>query len=170
MFLIVLFMTSMLHGMQEPTSSIVVIYNTAAARSSSSEDEVCDMALATFMRRTDSDLAKYIKPHLACVIKEANSSPDSDESSDDPSPHRVIKTWVTHPDSIKSTPKQELDDVILKAVHKAFEEKDAEIEKRSKKIDGMFSKRDTTLITVVISALVTIVSSITSVFVTKDHC
>lgn len=170
MFLFILFLLpQVLNSMQEPAS--VVVYNAAAAQASSSEDELSDIALFTFMRRNNSDLAKYIKPHLVTVIKEANSSPDSDDSSSDsPSPHRVVKSWVAHPESVKSTPKQELDDIIVKAVCKAFEEKEAALVKKSEKIDGMFSKKDTALITVIFTSIATVITAITGVLITRNNC
>lgn len=131
-----------------------------------SGEDLCEVALSIFMKRTDSDLAKYIKPHLKSVIQEATSSPDSDDDNS-PSPKRIIKSWVRKPDSVKNTPRDDMDEVVLAAVQKAFEEKEALIQKKEKKIEGMFSKKSTALITTVVSALVTITSSLGSVYGTK---
>jgi hypothetical protein len=177
MFLYVLiFFIYGLNLASDPFSSAVVVHHEAlAARSSSlSEDELCDMALSTFMRRTDSDITRYVKPHLVSAIKEAVSSPESDDegvasASSSPSPKRVIKTWVKQPESVKSTPRPELDEIILSAVQKAFEEKEAALEHKSKKIEGMFSKKTTTLITTCVGAIIAIVSSLGSVYGTMGN-
>lgn len=133
----------------------------------SSEEDLSEVVLSTFMRRTDANVAKYIKPHLTSVIKQVASSPESDDD-DSPSPIKVIKTWVKRPDSVKNTSRSDMDEVILAAVEKAFEEKEALLEKKEKKIEGMFSKKSTMLITTVVSALVTVASSLGSVYGTKD--
>lgn len=133
-----------------------------------SGEDLCEIALSTFMRRTDSDLAKYIKPHLKSVIEEVASSPESDDD-DSPSPKRIIKKWVKSLDSVRNTPRPEMDEVILAAVQKAFEEKEALIEKKEKKIEGMFSKKSTALITTVVSVVVTLTSTLTSIYETKGN-
>ena len=133
----------------------------------SSEEDLSEAVLSTFMRRTDANVARYIKPHLTSVIKQAASSPESDDDNS-PSPHKVIKTWVKRPDSIKNTSRSDMDEVILAAVEKAFEEKEALLEKKEKKIEGMFSKKSTALITALTTAVVTIASSLGSVYGTKD--
>jgi hypothetical protein len=133
----------------------------------SSEEDLSEVVLSTFMRKTDANVAKYIKPHLVSVIKQVADSPESDDD-DSPSPHKVIRSWVKRPDSIKNTLRSDLDEVILSAVEKAFEEKEKLLEKKEKKIEGMFSKKSTALITTLVTAVVTVASSLGSVYGTKD--
>lgn len=135
----------------------------------SSEEDLCDLALETFMKRADSDLARHIRPHLAWAIKEAVSSPDSDEESESPSPKRIMRTWARQPESVKSTPRPELDEVILSAVQKAFNEKEASLAHQEKKIEGMFSKKATAIITTFVGAIVTIATSLGSVYGTINN-
>lgn len=160
LLIVLMLMVNALNAMHEPVSSVVV------RTSSGSSEELCDAALHTFMRKTDSDLAKYIRPHLVSVIKEATSSPESD--NDEPSPRKVVRKWAGSPDAVKNAPKSDLDEVILQAVQKAFEEKESEIAKKSEKIERMFSKKGTALITTTVAALVTITSSLASVYTTKN--
>jgi len=135
-----------------------------------SEEELSDLALSAFMKRTDSDIARYIKPHLVSVIKEVASSPESDNDEDSSaSPKKVIRSWVKKPDSVKNTPRSDLDEVILTAVQKAFEEKEFEINKKSKKIDGMFSKKSTALITAITTAVVTVTTSLGGIYGIKNN-
>ena len=167
MFLLVLFLVSqVLNSSQEPTSSPIVVYADAARSSSPSNDELCDIALAAFMKRTDSDLAQYIKPHLVTVIKEATTSPDSDDGI--ASPTKTVKKWLMSPDTINSSPKQELDEVVLRAVQKAFQEKEKDFKNMATQVEGMFSKKSTGIITAVATILVTLASSLSSVYATLD--
>lgn len=161
LFMVLVLMTKILNPSHEPTLS-------GAARSTVlSKEEVCEMALMSFMRRTDSDLARFIKPQLQSIIAEATSSPDSD--SDDPSPRRFIKKLSESPDGGRSVPKHEIDEIVLSAVQKAFEARDAEIAKISSKVEGMYSKKHIALITTVVGAIATIVSSLASVYGTMHH-
>lgn len=173
MLLIVLLLISCsLNSSNEPTSTVVSVehHGAMAARASSlSEDELCDAALEAFMKKTDSDLARYVKPHLASAIKEVTSSPESDSDNDTPSPRKVIRSWVRQPDCIKTTSRPQLDEVILSAVQRAFEEREVSLAKKSEKIEGMFSKKATTLIATVVGAIVTVASSLGSVYGTMNN-
>lgn len=151
------------------SSSAVVIERIVVRPTSASEDDLCEEALSTFMKRGDSDIAKYIKPHLVSAIKEASSSPESDSEEGSPSPKRIMRTWVKKPESVKSTPKPELDEVILSAVQKAFQEKEEELEKKSVKIGEMFSKKTTTIISTIVGVIATIATSLGSVYGTINN-
>jgi len=171
LFVLVLFIYG-LNLASDPFSSAVVAMHhdhMAARASSMSEDELCDAALEAFMKKNDSDLARHIKPHLASAIKLASSSPDSDNEDLSPSPKRVMRTWVRQPESVRTTPRPELDEVILSAVQKAFEEKEAVLKKKEEKIEGMFSKKSTALITTIVGAIVTIATSLASVYGTMNN-
>jgi hypothetical protein len=175
LLIVLLFVSNVMHSShdREPMSVTAMsasVVNMAARSSSVSEDELCDAALEAFIRRTDYDISRYVKPHLVSVIKEAVSSPDSDSDNNSPSPKRVIRTWVRQPESVRTTPRQELDEVVLAAVQKAFEEKEAELDHKAKKIERMFSKKTTTAITTVVGVIVAIVSSLGSVYGTKNDC
>jgi hypothetical protein len=161
LFLVIFLFSNILNAMNEPIPSVI------AGMSSGSSEELCDVALSTFMRKTDSDLAKYIRPHLVSVIKDATSSPESDD--DEPSRRKVVRRWAASPDTVKHAPKSELDEIVLLAVQKAFEEKEIELLKKSEKIDRMFSKKSTAIITAVVSSLVTLTTSLTSVYTTKNN-
>lgn len=156
----------------DPFSSVVVVMDhehMAARASSLSEDDLCDAALSTFMKRADSDLARHIKPHLVSAIKEAASSPESDSEQESPSPKRIMRTWVRQPESVRTTPRPELDEVILSAVQKAFDEKEANLAKKQQKIEGMFSKKATVAITTLVGAIVTLASTLASVYGTMGN-
>lgn len=139
------------------------------SRRVASPDELCDRALVVYMRRVDSDLARYIKPHLTSAIQEAVSSPESDDDNS-PSPKRVMRTWVHHPESVQSTPQAELNEVVLAAVDRAFKQKEAELAHKNAKIEGMFSKKSMALISTVIGGLSTLVTALVSIYATKDNC
>lgn len=170
LLIVLLFVSNVIYASHDREPMSMSAINMAARSSSFSEDELCDAALQAFVRRADYDISRYIKPHLASAIKEASSSPESDSDGDSPSPKRVMRTWVKQPESVRTTPRPELDDVILAAVQKAFEEKESDLAHKAKKIDGMFSKKTTTLITTVVGAIVAIVSSLGSVYGTKSDC
>lgn len=173
MLLLVLIMfISGLNFTSDPFSSSVVVvhHDQMAARAHSlSEDELCDAALQTFMKRADSDLARHIKPHLVSAIKDAASSPESDSDDNSPSPKRIMRTWARQPESVRTTPRPELDEVILSAVQKAFDEKEAVLKKKEQKIENMFSKKTTAIITTVVGAIVTIASTLASVYGTMGN-
>jgi len=161
LLIVLMLMVNPLNAMHEPASAVVV------RPSSGSSEELCDAALSTFMRKTDSDLAKYIRPNLVSVIKDAISSPESD--NDEPSPRKVVRKWAGSPDMVRSAPKTELDEVVLLAVQKAFEEKEADLARKSEKIERMFSKKTTVFITALVTTVVTLTSSLASVYGTKDN-
>lgn len=174
MLLLVLIMfINVLSFSSDPFSSAVAVmhHDQLAARSSSlSEDDLCDAALEAFMRKNAADISRHIKPHLTSAIKLVASSPESDsEDEASASPKRIIRTWVKQPESIRTTPRPELDDVILAAVQKAFEEKEAILKKKEEKIEAMFSKKATAIITTVVGAIVTIATSLASVYGTMGN-
>ena len=82
------------------------------------EDRICNAALHMFAGRTDSDLSRYIRPHLRTIVKEATTSPDSDDDSS-PSPKRTVRRLAQTPDSIRTMPRRDIDEVVLSAVQKA---------------------------------------------------
>lgn len=173
MLLLVLIMfMNVLNFTSDPFSSAVVEvhhHRMPGLNLHGSEDELCDAALQTFMKRADSDLARHIKPHLVSAIKEAASSPDSDDENNSPSPKRIMRTWARQPESVRTTPRPELDEVILSAVQKAFDEKEAVLKKKEQKIENMFSKKTTAIITTVVGAIVTIASTLASVYGTMGN-
>lgn len=136
--------------------------------SESIEEELCETVLSSFMKKTDSNLTKYIKPHLVSIIKEATSSPDSDDDS--PSPKKIVRKLASNPAQARIAPKQELDEVVLAAVQKAFEEKEALLEKKSAKIDRMFSKKATLLISAGVSIVLTLTGTLTGTLTTSKDC
>ncbi len=139
------------------------------SRRVASPDELCDRALVVYMRRVDSDLARHIKPHLTSAILEASSSPENEDDAS-PSPKRVMRTWMHHPESVQSTPQAELNEIVLAAVDKAFKEKEAELAHKNAKIEGMFSKKSMALISTVIGGLSTLITALVSIYATKDNC
>lgn len=173
MFLLIsVLLMNALNFSSDPFASAVSVHHSAlAARSdSSSGDELCEAALQAFMRKTDSDLARHVRPHLAFAIKEASSSPESDNEADAaPSPKKIMRTWVREPSSVRTTPRPELDEVILAAVQRAFEEQEADIAHKAKKIDGMFSRKCMATIAGVVCAFTTLATSLASVYGTMGN-
>lgn len=132
------------------------------------EEELCEVTLSAFMKRTDSDLAKYIKPQLKSFIKQVTSSPDSDD--DNPSPKKTIRKLFANPGHAKIAPKHELDEVVLAAVQKAFEEREEEIQKKTSKIERMFSKKTTALISGVLSVIMTLAGTLGTTYGVEKDC
>ena len=79
------------------------------------------------------------------------------------SQHRVIEKFYE-----KAADKQELDEVVLRAVQKAFQEKEKDFKNMATQVEGMFSKKSTGIITAVATILVTLASSLSSVYATLD--
>jgi hypothetical protein len=166
MILILLFFCNYIYGSEHRS---ITMYSVSNITRESCHEDFCDEALRTFMRRTDSDLAKYIRPQLVSLVKDATSSPESDDEQASPSPKRIARRLAASPDLVRQAPRQEIDEVVLAAVQKAFEEKEAAIAHKEKKIEGMFSKKATAAITTVVGIIVTIVSSLGSVYGTMNN-
>jgi hypothetical protein len=149
----------------------VVLHSVSNIARELGHEDICDAALQSFMRRTDSDLAKYIRPQLVSFVKEAASSPESEDEGEQasPSPKKIARRLAASPDAIRTAQRHEIDEVVLAAVQKAFEEKEADIEHKAKKIEGMFSKKCMAGIATCVGIFATLATSLASVYGTLNN-
>lgn len=119
---------------------------------SSTDEELCNMAMSRF----SPDVHDCIKPHLRAILAEVPASPDNVR----PESNAQFLQRVSTQANIDELNQRRMNDMIVQATHKAFLEKELQIQDYQQRISQQYTGRQAAIIAGVVSAISTSIATI----------
>jgi hypothetical protein len=133
----------------------------SSATSMSEEDDLCDFAMSKLLHPC-VDVTKYIKPHLKEMLTKKNDSFKGNVQETNVDILRKVRSQ----DNQCSAHDQAINEMVAKAIHKAFEEKEKILEAKERRIKEKYSGKKTATIAGITGFISTIVTTICATMIT----
>lgn len=147
-------------AMAEATSPFGATSNSSVK---SEEDDLCDFAMAKFLH-PNIDVDRHIRPFLKGMLNKKN---ESSQSEDVPLNVDILRR-VRSGDNQSVVNEAAINEMVTKAIHEAFEEKEKMLLEKEKRIKEKYSGKKTASIAAMTGFISTIVTTICATLVTLN--
>lgn len=152
----------------EPPAILIIAPSPFENRSSpdeisSNEDDLCDEAMAR-CQMSCQDFSYYIKPHIKSMLHEVDDSPVANRRES----HAQFIQRVRSEESQDGQNDQRMNELITRAIHKAFMEKEEQIKQQQIRIHEKYSGKKVALIGTAIGAISTTITTICATLITLN--
>lgn len=163
MLLLLLWVFSINAMQRDPIIEFVPYGDDSSSSIKSEHEELCDFALKPFASYND-DVNKYLRHHLLDILNEIEDSPLLHRQESNVEFVRRIRS--SDDTTRHDRDPDRMNQMISKAMCKAFQEKEKQIAAKEEKLKSKFSLKATAAIATVVGIVSTIVSTICSTVVT----
>jgi len=122
------------------------------------ESDLCDFAMARY-----GSIRRHVEPHLKMMLRDTDNSPLTMECHSHAETLRRIRSGETV-ESVDNH--QVINDIVMKAMIMAFDEKEKELAARERRIKEKYSGKKTAAIAAITATVATIVSTICTTIIT----
>jgi len=138
----------------------------------SEEDLLCDMALSKY-KIPECDISKFIKPYFLTAVKNSPKHGDDKDESCGIDVLRRFRSGDNLPSATTTSREvntknddDRIHEMVVKAIHKAFEEKERALIKKEAALKKRYSGKFVASLTAIVGGLTTIITSICTAFIT----
>jgi hypothetical protein len=156
-------------SMEDNPPSIVVIApspfenRSSSGEASSNDDDLCDAAMA-HCQMSCADFSHYIRPHIKSMLHEVDDSPVAQRMES----HAQFIERIRSEDSQDVENDRRMNELITRAIHKAFLEKEEQIKQQQARIHEKYSGKKVALIGTAIGAISTAITTICATLITLN--